>query len=162
MVKHTPTLVVIIVLLWASAALAGSPTKAGSFGLGLGSGTWTNGLSMRYNSTRTTAVQGNVGSYGVYGMTETLGFAASADYIGHRQKIKRTGPMTICWNIGVGVGLGAFSNVTHVRAAGVLGMEFNFNKFPLDIVLELRPSAAILPRFSMHLMHLTGHMRYYL
>ena len=142
-------------------AAAAGPNEAGSFGIGLGSGTWTSGLSARYNLTKGTAIQGNLGSYGRYDVS-TVGFALSADYLAYRDTLKKTGPVTIGYNLGVGVGLGAFSNVTWIRAAGVAGLEFNFNKFPLDIVLEFRPNISVVPNVGLSLVHLTGQVRYYL
>ena len=162
MVKPVATLGFAAMVLFAMPAAAGSPMDAGSIGFGIGSGTWAGPLSARYNLTKTTAVQTNVGSYGAYGVASTLGLALSADYIVLRQVLKRTGPVTIGWNLGVGAGAGAFSNVTFIRVAGVAGLEFNFNSFPVDIVLEFRPNAAVVPSIDLHIVHLTGHVRYYL
>jgi hypothetical protein len=161
-VKPASGLALVAAVLFAMPASASSPMAAGALGLGLGSGTWASPLSARYNLTKTTAVQANVGSYGAYGTTSTLGLALSADYIAMRNVAKRTSVVTIGWNLGVGAGLGAFSNVTHVRIAGVAGLEFNFNNLPVDIVLEFRPNAAILPIVDLHIVLLTGHVRYYL
>lgn len=151
-----------VATLVASVGFAASPTTAGSLGVGLGSGTWANGLSARYNLTAGTAVQANAGNYAAYGKAKSLGFALSADYIAYRHTLKRAGPVDIGYNLGVGVGLGAFSNATLVRAAGVAGLEFNLNKFPLDVVLEFRPNVQIVPTVDLHLVYLTGHIRYYL
>ncbi len=64
--------------------------------------------------------------------------------------------------IGPGVGIAVADNYFGAAVSGALGLEFNFNVIPIDLVLEWRPPLAIVPGVHFHPVGFTGHIRIYL
>jgi len=148
---------------------------AGRFGLGLGSGTLTNGLSAKYFMAQNHALQFHLGAYGHgkfkdrWGHVEGFGFGMN--YLFEMPTIVRAGrAFDLAWNIGVGAGVGFRDGRDHkdhhddgtaIAIAGVLGLEFNFIPIPIDIVLEWRPSILLIHHFGGNLIDFTAQIRYY-
>ena len=157
-----------VVLTLASAARADEGgRRAGGFGLGLGSGTIANGLSMKYFMGGS-ALQGVVGVWGGGGVDQrfrhTGGLAVSADYLFEMPTLARSPYFTLDWSFGLGAGFGVetFSNGSPgLAGSGVAGLEFNFTRIPLDVVIEYRPTLGILPDVHLHLIDFTAHVRFY-
>ncbi len=145
----------------ASTFAAGSPDKAGSFGVGLGTGTGASGLSAKYNLTDGTSIQANVGTWGS-DYTTYGGLALSADYLLMEGKLAGGAAVQVNWNLGVGLGAAFWADTMYLAGAGVAGLEFNLRKFPIDVVLEARPIFSISPSSGFGRVAVTGHLRYWL
>lgn len=144
-------------LAWAAPAHADKP---GTFGIGLGAGTVSNGLSGKYYM-GSFALQANLGLFGAgadrFGNN---GFAFSVDGLLEQNALFKNGVVSIDWNLGLGAGLGASDNAFVLAAAGVLGLEFNFIPVPIDFVVEYRPTLVI-TELDLNVIDFTGHLRYY-
>ena len=144
----------------------------GRFGLGLGSGTLTNGLSAKYFMSREDALQFNLGEFGGHGFRHRWhrfdGVGVGIDYLREMPDIVRAGrAFDLAWNFGGGLGLGFddHDDTDHddvaFALAFVLGLEFNFIPIPLDIVLEWRPSLLFIPDVDFDAVDFTAHIRVY-
>lgn len=128
---------------------AEDPRTPGNFGLGLGGGTSTAGLSMKYYTTRSTSLQGVIGAgYGPFYDFEMPNLAEGRD-------------LTLGWCLGPGVGLWLDDDFAGVAAAGVAGLELGIVPVPLDVVVEYRPRLLLTPEVGFDWCELTGHVRYY-
>lgn len=152
-----------VVLAVATPARAERPIhSSGRFGIGLGGGTISNGLSAKYYMTAGTAIQANLGSYGNGGdRADFGGFAASADFLLERGPLTTTGYFSLDWSFGLGAGVGVRDSNTGIAAAGVLGLELNFTVIPIDLVLEYRPTLGISPDVDFEPVDFSGHLRFY-
>ena len=142
----------------------GHADKPGTLGVGLGAGTIASGLSGKYYSANSIAFQANLGSFGGSRgdrFKNPGGVAASLDVLLERPAFVVTPVVTLEWNLGLGAGLGIRDDALGVAAAGVLGLEFNFVPVPIDLVLEYRPTLAILQDVDFEPIDLTGHLRFY-
>lgn len=152
------------ILLMSTPAAADKPIHAaGRFGLGVGGGTISNGLSGKYYMTGATALQFNVGTFGGgEGRYKDMGgFAVSADFLLERGPLTTTEFFSLDWSFGLGAGVGVRNDNTGIAAAGVLGLELNFTVIPIDLVLEYRPTLAIQPDVDLDLVDFSGHLRFY-
>lgn len=139
------------------AAEAATPVRSGgNLGLGVGGGYWHNGLSIKYFAAPSHSLQGVVGAYGFNG---GLGF--TGDYLYEMPALMSDGPLEIGWNIGFGPSLGVGNNDLAVAIHGTLGLEFNIQPVPIDIVLEYKPGIFVLPDVGADLWHFAGHIRIY-
>lgn len=157
---------------WSGSASAGSPVRSGgNFGLGVGGGTWTNGLSLKYFMSSGSAVQAVVGGYG-YGHKCNNGYydyycegyggiGISGDYLWEMPALTNNEAFELAWNAGLGpsvvLGNGYFGLGVH----GTIGLEFNFNPVPIDLVLEYKPGIYIIPGVGADLWTFTGQIRIY-
>lgn len=130
----------------------------GTLGFGLGAGTLTQlGLSAKYFiGGGDTAVQGNLGCGGW--SCESVGL--SADYLFEFPALAKGRGLDVAFAAGFGGGLGIHSHPA-LAAAGVLGLEFNLNVIPLDIVAEWRPRLLVVPDTRLDLIEVTGQVRFY-
>ena len=138
--------------------------SAGRFGIGLGSGTIANGLSLKYFMADSLAIQANVGVFGGRGrdrLKDNGGIAASADILIENSPLIASSLLNLEWNYGVGAGIGVRNDNSAIAAAGVLGLEVNFNVIPVDIVFEYRPNLALSPDVDLDFVDFSGHIRYY-
>lgn len=159
-------------------ALASPPALAapdsirtpGKFGLGLGGGTLTSGLSAKYWVAYDHALQFNLGIYGGGGARHRFerfgGFAFSADYLFEMPDIVTAGrAFVLGWNLGAGLGVGVrhpdFDHRVYVAGAFIAGLEFRFIPVPIDIVLEYRPALLIVPELALKVIDFTAHIRVY-
>lgn len=144
-------------LAWAAPAHADKP---GTFGIGIGAGTATNGLSGKYYM-GSFAIQANLGLYGVgadrFGNN---GFAVSVDGLLEQSALFKNGVVSIDWNLGLGGGLALSDDNFLLAAAGVIGLEFNFVPVPIDFVVEYRPTLVI-TGLDLNPIDFTGHLRFY-
>lgn len=138
-------------------ASAASPIRqGGNFGFGLGGGTGASGLSFKYFMGDASAVQANVG------FLYSNGLSVSADYIIELPEFFSHEVLNIGAGIGPGVGVAVADNYFGAAVSGALGLEFNFNVIPIDLVLEWRPALAIVPSVHFYPVGFTGHIRVYL
>ena len=142
-------------------------TARQGFGIGIGSGTIANGLSMKL-MTGPGAFQGVVGFWGGGGVKDRFshagGVAGSLDYLIEMPTIASNVYFDVAWSFGVGAGIGVPTTNSSAGAAvsGVAGLEFNFMVVPLDFVVELRPSISVAPDVGLHLIDLTASLRIWL
>lgn len=146
-------------VLMATPAMAqeGGGRIPGGFGIGLGDGTFAQGLSLKAFQ-GPTAIQGVIGCWGY----NCNGLGASVDLLFNQSALVDASPLVLAWNVGFGGSVGTWGNrSTYVAAQGVLGLEFIFPDVPLDLVLELRPHFRVLPnaRFGIDG---GAHVRFYL
>jgi hypothetical protein len=141
--------------------------RAQGFGLGLGSGTIANGVSMKYFMGGN-ALQGVVGFWGGGGFGDRFrhagGIAVSADYLFEMPSLATSPYFTLDWSFGLGAGFGVETYSRHspgLAGSGIAGLEFNFTRIPLDVVVEYRPTLRILSDVHLHLVDFTGHIRFY-
>lgn len=139
--------------------------SSGRFGIGLGSGTFANGLSMKYFLAKSFAVQANVGraSGGNAGdrFKNNGGIAASADLLIENKPLVASKLLNLEWSYGVGGGVANRNDTTGLAAAAIAGLELNFNVIPIDLVLEFRPTLLISPDVELEIVDFSGHLRYY-
>lgn len=161
------TLLALAALLSSSPALALDPPRGGAtFGLGVGGGTGISGLSGKYWLGEHNAFQGIVGTYGsgrykdYAGNTYYTGLGIGLDYLYEMPSLVETEPVIIGWNLGFGASVGLADN-TFVGAAGVLGLEADFQPVPIDLVLEYRPGLLLYPGVGADLWNFTGQLRFY-
>lgn len=124
-------------------AQEGSTARPDGFGIGLGSGSMSSGLSAKIHRGGT-AFQGVVGcGYGYYGRGYYSGWCnslgVSIDVLKNMPIFVDADVVQLAWNIGAGGSL-AIGNRFAVGGQFVAGLEFLFPSVPLDLVLEWRPS----------------------
>jgi hypothetical protein len=167
--KHLGLLAFSLVLFaGAVAARADEGGRRGQgFGLGLGSGTIANGVSMKYFMGGA-ALQGVVGVWGGGGIDGRFrhahGVAVGADYLFEMPSLAASQYFTLDWSFGLGAGFAVASASGHepgLAGSGIAGLEFNFTRVPLDVVVEYRPTLGILPDLHLHLVDFTAHVRFY-
>ncbi len=113
----------------------------GRMGIGLGSGTYANGLSLKYFAAESMALQFNLGTVGGSGadrFSDFQGVAASGDVLIENGPLLASALLNIDWSYGIGAGVASFNDNLALAASGVLGLELNLNVLPVDLVLEYR------------------------
>lgn len=142
--------------------------KPGKFGIGLGSGTLSNGLSGKLYLADLHALQFTLGAFGGGGIDDrwhrVAGFAFGVDYLIELPDIVTAGDAFVLgWNAGVGGALGVADGHSDlaVAAAGIVGLEFRLIPVPIDIVLEYRPGLLIIPDVAFDAVDFTAHIRFY-
>jgi len=134
------------------------------FGVGLGSGTIANGLSVKMMA-GPGAFQWVAGFWGGGGAGDRFrhidGVAGSLDYLFEMPSLARSPYFTVDWAFGFGGGVGVptFNGQVGAAASGIAGIEFNFTTVPLDLTIEYRPTIAIIPDPHLHLVDFTAHLR---
>lgn len=147
----------VVLFLSASAKAERRGRGPGTFGLGLGAGTLTRlGLSAKYFM-GDTALQANVGCGG----WSCSSVGLSADYLFEVPPLIKGRVLDIGLGAGFGAGVGLHDHPA-IAAAGVIGLEGNFNSIPLDLVVEWRPTLLFVPDTHLKLDEFTGHVRVYL
>jgi len=172
-------ILLVLLLLIPASAFAASGWKggkqirsAGNIGVGIGTGTFASGLSLKYFPDSAFAVQGNIGLWRsrwwgknnrdyYYGGGDSL--AVSIDALFEQGVFAGKGDIDLARNFGLGGGLGLsyYNYSIGAAAAGILGLEILINVIPIDIVLEFRPTILIVPTVHFDLVDFTGHIRYY-
>ncbi|TNE86265.1 MAG: hypothetical protein EP330_21220 [Deltaproteobacteria bacterium] len=155
--------VVLLFALASSTAAAGEPIRSsGNFGLGIGSGTHSSGLSMKYYAADNHAFQGVVGWWGLGRGADNDGIGASFDYLIEGPALAHGDGLEIGWNIGPGVNTVITDNKgAALGVNGVLGLEFNIDPVPLDVVLEYRPGLRVVPDLEADFVGFGAHIRVY-
>ena len=151
-------------------AVAYKPS-GGAFGLGVGSGTVSTGLSMKYHTGSSLAYQGNVGFRSGWGGWGNCGkrycrgrydvLGVSGDVLLEQPALVQAGGFNLAWNVGGGLGVVVADDYVDVAGAFVLGLEFNLEVVPIDLVLEYRPRVFLIDSVDFDLVHLTGQVRFY-
>jgi len=164
--KHILTTALLAALLIASPAAEAARGPGGVTGVGLGSGTFANGLSLKHLLGDKTAVQANIGTWGSYyrgfgGYGGSL--ALSVDFLLLQPSLHESSVFSVAWNVGLGAGAGVIDDLDLFAAAGagIVGLELNLVPVPLDLVVEYRPGVGILPGFGFELVNFTAHLRFY-
>ena len=166
-----PLLVLVLVLLlpFSRPALADpEPVRQpGNFALGLGGGTSTAGLSMKYFTSSTLAIQGVIGAgYGTNRWDDGPGggweggLGVSADLLFEMPAFYEAPEVELAWSIGPGVGLWLTDDWAAVAASGALGFEVNVSAVPIDLVVEYRPRLLVVPDVAFDFINFSGHIRY--
>lgn len=138
--------------------------ESGRFGIGLGGGTYTSGLSMKYFTSGSTSLQFTVGAYGYANRNLNTGIAVIPDFLVEMPTFFDTDGISLAWSLGVGVpvGVSGSGNSLLLAATPVAGFEFLIEPVPFDIVLEYRPVVQISPYTGFDFVTFSGHIRFYL
>jgi len=156
----TRAVLAILALAVSSPAFAGASHRTGgSTGVGLGGGTTGGGISVKHFLSDKTAVQGVAGIADLGGE----GLQLSADYLLEQPVFGSADVVDVAWNVGAGAGIGLSSSGDDLGlgVSGVAGLEFAFVPVPLDLVLEYRPTLALVPGVGLELIDFTGHLRWF-
>lgn len=115
--------------------------QSGTFGIGLGGGTITSGLTGKYYLSRETAIQGFLGSW------RDLGWSLSADFLYEFADLTENGDGRLFAGVGGGVGFaqGYRLGGNFLVLNGVFELGWHFRSFPLEIVLDVRPIVSLGP-----------------
>ena len=157
---RTTILAAAVLLLAASSPAEAGIRQAGGTGVGLGSGTFANGLSLKHFLTDMTAVQVNAGTWGTYRHFGG-GLAGCLDFLLEMPPLHKGQGFHVGWSLGAGGGFGLVADELVAAAAGVAGVEMNVTAIPIDVVLEYRPGLGIIPVVGFEVINFTGHVRYY-
>lgn len=146
-----------------ASALAGSP-QGKTWGLGIGGGTWTNGVSIKHMNGDATALQGVIGVWGPGRGGD--GIAASGSFLFEQPTFASAEPLELAWNYGLGADLAIWDDDkgnggVAVGGHGVLGLEVLFVPVPLDLVVEYRPGLLLVPGVGLDLVNFSGHLRFW-
>jgi len=134
------------------------------FGIGVGSGTIANGLSVKMMA-GPGAFQAVAGFWDGGGAKDRFvhvdGVAGSLDYLFEMPSLTRSQYFSIdwCFGLGGGVGVPTFNGGLGVAVSGIAGLEFNFTTVPLDLTIEYRPGVGIIPHPGLNLIDFTAHLR---
>lgn len=154
-----------LALTLAAPARADNIRQSGGLGIGLGSGTLSNGLSIKYFLNDSNALQLVAGTWGGGGIKDRFGdfggLGVGGDYLYELPVLASASFVDIAWNLGAGVGLGLDDDALGLAGAFIAGLEFNFIPVPLSLVLEYRPTVGVLPGFGLDLIDFTGHLRFH-
>jgi hypothetical protein len=137
------------------------PRQPGKFGLGLGGGTRTSGLSGKYTFTKEFSLQGLVGtdSRRAYGGDGTLAMALSA--LVEMPALHEDDDIEVAWCVGAGPFM-AVGDQFWLGAHAVIGLELNLRVIPLEFTIEYRPSFEIVgPDNGLELVDFGGHLRWW-
>lgn len=164
------SLAVLPLLFGSSAALAapGPFREAGRFGLGLGAGTSTAGLSGKYFLSSAMSLQGVLGAgygdsryYSSAGGGWSSGLGLGVDLLFEMPAFYDEQDLELAWAIGPGLGIWADDDDFAAALSGALGFECNVLAAPIDIVVEYRPRVLLVPDVAFDWFSLSGHIRYY-
>lgn len=151
-----------------SSSYAGTPIRsAGNFGLGVGGGYWLDGLSLKYFMGDNASLQGVIGGYG-WGYKngndyyyDGGGIGISGDYLWEMPALTNNEAFELGWAAGLGPSVSLSDNWFGLGVHGTLGLEFNFNPIPIDLVLEYKPGIYVVPGVGADLWNFGGHIRIY-
>ena len=126
------------VFLYSSASFAGDNTNAERLGVGFGSGTTASAVTAKKYFEPNVALQGFVGTRGATSLhTFSLGADALLEFTLFEIDSGR-------FFYGYGAGLGIFSynglEFSSIGFSGVGELGIHFSSFPLEIVIDIRPS----------------------
>lgn len=128
--------------------------QAGRFGLGLGGGSLSNGITGKLYLSDAMALQAVVGYWGLGGLTATV------DGIWEMPSLFSNEVLNINWNVGVGAGTILGSNFG-LGVAGVAGLNFQLKNLPLEFVGEIRPTYIIGDWWNNFYFGGGGYIRYF-
>ena len=165
--KPGPSLLALILLLASPLASAAKPATRiqgpGHWGVGLGGGTATAGLSGKYFLSDHTALQGILGGAG-YGHHSDFGDTAlglGVDWLFEGPPIFSDDlVLDVGWELGFG-GWTWVGDPFWIGANGVAGIQFEFVPVPIDVVFEYRPALRFYDDFGVDFGDFGGHVRVY-
>ena len=135
-----------------SLAHANGVRGGGNLGLGIGDGTNSWGLSLKYFMGGSSAFQMVAGySYG--------GIGASLDYLLEMPLLVQTPILDLGWELGVGGSFGVDDDYVAIGASGILGIEFILVPLPLELALEWRPTLVAVPGIDPEFLEFGAHLR---
>lgn len=131
--------------------------KAGRTGGGFGSTDQISGVSGKLYLTERTALQATLGFWGwgwnrgYYGAYGYYGIGASVDFLLEQKPIVANNEVFgLNWYYGAGPVLGFGGSAGLLGgASGVLGLGFQLAQYPLDVVVEWRPTVMLLSTYEM-------------
>lgn len=131
-------------------------------GLGLGGGSLANGITGKLYLSPNTAVQGVLGQFGNYGTNS--GISMSADFIqeiGSLAEVDDVG--RLFWGVGAGAGLVLSGDVTSIGVSGVVEIGWHFERFPLEVTTDWRPTMYLSdgPLTGLYFRYGGGAIRYF-
>jgi hypothetical protein len=115
--------------------------RAGRFGLGVGTGTLTTGVTGKVYLNDRVAIQALVGLG--YGFSAGTGVDLNVDGIYEMPKIWGNNVISINWQLGGGAAFGFYSGVGHGTGIGIEaigGAGLQLLRVPLEFVLDIRPT----------------------
>jgi hypothetical protein len=131
------------------------------FGVGLGGGTMTSGLSAKYYLTEKSAVQATVGLNG-------WGTSADLDYVMEFKPLFNHEAGHLFWGAGAGVGAYMYTawagaTYTEFSVSGIVELGWHFSQFPVEVVTDWRPTFVTgdLGYGGLYLAGSGGAIRYY-
>ncbi len=131
-------LLVLGCLLFALPASADTIGSGKRLGIGLGGGTSTSGLTVKYYVANHQAIQAFAGLHRGYG--NSIG----VDYILEFNDLAKGSPGRLYWGAGAGAGLLLYSygkdSASIIGISGVVQLGWHFNAFPLEIIADWRPT----------------------
>ena len=137
------------------------------FGLGLGAGTSTAGLSAKYFFSERLALQGVIGAgYGAGyssgpGGDWDDGAALGADLLFEMPAFFQDEGIELAWALGPGAAVWIGDDWAALAVSGALGFECNITAAPIDLIVEYRPRLLLAPDVDTDFVNFTGHIRYY-
>lgn len=159
--KSSLSLLLLGLLVLSGPARAGSPVRSsGNLGLGLGGGYWLNGISAKYFLGDGTALQGVLGGYGL-GHDDYGGLGFTGDFLWEMPALTTNQAFELGWNAGFGPSVGLGDEWFALGVHGTVGLEFNFEPAPIDLVLEYKPGIVVVPGVGADLWNFGGHIRVY-
>ena len=170
---RVPSLLVLVLIVAPSSAVAAPLDTPGRFGLGL-EASRGGAIAWKYILTSTSGFQGAVGSPGY---REYGGIDVHVDYV------KTLGTLGVAassvrfpWYVGIGGEVWTydgdsrfFYNDKHryeadgmaLAARGVLGLAVQFQAVPIDVYLQLTPTVLVVPGIDFYVFHGALGFRYY-
>lgn len=161
---------VLIALGWASIAEAAPPIRnGGNVGLGLGVGTLTAGLDIKYWFNPYSSFQTTIGIYGPRTFDpDALVLGADLDFLIEPPAFVKTEGFDLGMNIGLGATVATgFEALDIVGAHPVVGLAFHIDAVPIDVVIDYRPTLFIVDELEgtgdlrFDPAHLGLHVRYW-
>ena len=146
--------------------LADNIRAAGHWGIGLGGGLSTSGVSFKWfmaDYLALEAVAGFFGGGGAFGSDNlnSGGLGLQADLLFELPTIVMAGDvMELGWAIGPGVWT-SIGGTFWLGVNGTLALEFNFIPVPIDLVLEYKPSLLLIDNIDFSAYSFAGHVRIY-
>ena len=137
------------------------PRQPGKVGVGIGGGTRTSGLSIKYTPTKELSLQGVVGtdSRRLSDGNGTLALAMSA--LVEMPALHEAEDIESGWCIGAGPYL-AVGDEFWLGAHAVLGLELNLRVIPLEFTIEYRPAFQLIGGGdTLELVDFGGHLRWW-
>ena len=148
----------LLLLVGGTASAANNALGGKTFGLGVGAGPVSSGLSGKLFLGGDLALQGVVGScgwgWGGYyydpvtgryfsgGRTET-GLCTNIDIVAEQPQLFSRGGLGINWNYGAGVGLVAVNNAPQLSVNGILGFSLQITPVPVELTVDIRPGLSL-------------------
>ena len=125
--------------------------RRGHTGLGLVTGLWTNGVSIKSMVSRRDALQATFGvSWTPFAYWPGAGAGLGLDWLHQAPVLWAGSSLRLAWNLGLGIDVrlagGRSSLDVGVGVHAVGGLELLFTKLPVDLVFEYRPGVVANPR----------------